>query len=102
MIRIFTAHPQLLLNAYPELKRAHRERRVSVAAFHDHRGYIMRNDQVILISPRAVLHTQIIKPSMYHDYSTLGTYAHAHCDHVAYVLAFPLYGAFSATGVEKS
>lgn len=91
MIRIFTAHPSLLMRAYPALREAHNARRISIAAFDAHRGYIMLDDQVILISPRAVLHTQIITPSMYHDYSTLGSYAHAHCKHVAYITSFPLH-----------
>lgn len=91
MIRIFTVYPNLLMQQFPALRRLHHERRIAIASFDAHRGYIMPDDQVVLISPRAIMYTQIIRPSHLHDYSRLGTYAHAHCKYVAYVLAFPLH-----------
>ena len=99
MIRIFCAYPGLLMQQFPELKRLHRERRIAIASFDAHRGYIMPDDQVVMISPRAVMHTQVIRPSHLHDYSCLGSYAHSHCKHVAYILSFPLHAPCSTTGV---
>lgn len=85
MIYIVCAHPYALHRAYPLLQELRRERKVRILSFTNFHSALCgtRDAQVVMVHPRAIMHTQVVRPS---DISDFG-YAYAQlCARTKYIV----------------
>lgn len=53
MITLIAPHPNALLRQYPQLQEHIAARMLRICDYHNWRGRLFKNEQVVLISPRA-------------------------------------------------
>ena len=92
MVTLIAPHPNALLRRYPQLQEYVAARVLRICDYHNWRGRLFKNEQVVLISPRAVMLTQVVTPSMRSDYSWLYTQLFTRTQHLAVLHALPQTG----------
>lgn len=86
---VVAPHPNALMRRYEWLRDAVLARRLQLCDYHNWRGIVMQGDQVVLLSHRAIMHTQIVTPSLRNDYSWVYTQLHLRTKYFAQLHKLP-------------